>query len=65
MPALSNRDVQQEVQDIVKLWEDDQSVLTNDPIPHLTHLCEIFEREYQNFLKQVSCTIFVLINVFY
>lgn len=50
----SNKDVVQELQEILRSWEDSQSVTTNDPTEHLVKLCELFERETVNFLKQVS-----------
>ncbi|XP_076063100.1 lisH and WD40 domain-containing protein mahjong isoform X2 [Oratosquilla oratoria] len=50
MPS-SNRDVIQELHEVLRQWEDDQSLTTVDPTPHLIKLCEIFERETINFLK--------------
>ncbi|XP_068246230.1 DDB1- and CUL4-associated factor 1 isoform X2 [Palaemon carinicauda] len=51
MPS-SNRDVVQELQEILKQWEEDQAVPTKDPTPHLIKLCHLFERETVNFLKK-------------
>ncbi|XP_037788509.1 LOW QUALITY PROTEIN: DDB1- and CUL4-associated factor 1-like [Penaeus monodon] len=51
MPS-SNRDVVQELQEILRQWEEDQSVPSRDPTPHLIKLCELFERETVNFLKK-------------
>ncbi|KAK3859308.1 hypothetical protein Pcinc_034564 [Petrolisthes cinctipes] len=51
MPA-SNRDVVQELQEILRQWEEDQTVSTRDPTPHIVKLCELFERETTNFLKK-------------
>ncbi|KAK7070849.1 hypothetical protein SK128_017179 [Halocaridina rubra] len=51
MPG-SNRDVVQELQEILKQWEEDQSVSTKDPTPHLLKLCQLFERETIHFLKK-------------
>ncbi|KAK8730915.1 hypothetical protein OTU49_007698, partial [Cherax quadricarinatus] len=51
MPS-SNRDIVQELQEILRLWEEDQSVASKDPTPHLIKLCELFERETFNFLKK-------------
>ncbi|KAB7500608.1 Protein VPRBP [Armadillidium nasatum] len=48
----SNKDVVQELQEILRSWEDSQSVSTNDPTEYLVKLCELFERETVNFLKQ-------------
>lgn len=52
MPS-SNRDIVQELQVILLQWEEDQSVASKDPTPHLIKLCELFERETINFLKKV------------
>ncbi|XP_045592947.1 DDB1- and CUL4-associated factor 1 isoform X3 [Procambarus clarkii] len=51
MPS-SNRDIVQELQEILRLWEEDQAVASKDPTPHLVKLCELFERETINFLKK-------------
>lgn len=51
MPS-SNRDIVQELQVILLQWDEDQSVASKDPTPHLIKLCELFERETINFLKK-------------
>lgn len=52
MPS-SNRDVLQELQEILKQWEEDLATPSKDPTPQLIKLCELFERETINFLKKV------------
>ncbi|XP_063852403.1 protein mahjong-like [Scylla paramamosain] len=51
MPS-SNRDVLQELQEILRQWEEDQAIASKDPTPQLAKLCELFERETINFLKK-------------
>ncbi|KAG0717964.1 Protein mahjong [Chionoecetes opilio] len=52
MPSSTNRDVVQELQEILRQWEEDLAVPSRDPTPHLTKLCHLFERETVNFLKK-------------
>lgn len=50
--STSNREVVQELQEILRVWEEDNAVTTRDPTPHLIKLCELFERETINFMKK-------------